>query len=155
MTSRQAPDFSLPDQDGNVKTLSDYSGKWLVLYFYPKDDTAGCTTEACKFRDERDVIAELGGADIVGVSKDSIASHKKFAEKNRLNFTLLSDPTHAMIEAYDSWKPLRFAGHSHLGIQRNTFILNPEGQIAKAYIGVNPSDHAVQIIHDLKALQSN
>jgi len=85
---QQAPDFSLPDQQGNVKTLADYAGKWLVLYFYPKDDTPGCTTEACNFRDERDAIAEFDRAEVVGISKDSVASHKKFVEKYGLNFTV-------------------------------------------------------------------
>lgn len=89
---KQAPDFSLLDQDGITHHLSDYAGKWLVLYFYPKDDTPGCTTEACNFRDERDAIAEFGNAEVVGVSKDSVKSHRKFADKHGLNFTLLSDP---------------------------------------------------------------
>lgn len=94
---KQAPNFTLPDQNGNNKSLSDYAGKWLVLYFYPKDDTLGCTTEACNFRDERRVIAELGNAEIIGISKDSVASHAKFAEKYNLDFSLLSDPEHKII----------------------------------------------------------
>lgn len=150
---KQAPDFSLQDQDGTVKTLADYAGKWLVLYFYPKDDTSGCTAEACSFRDERDEIAELGGAEIVGVSKDSVKSHKKFIEKNHLNFTLLSDPNHEMIEAYDSWKSKKFMGREYMGTERNTFIISPDGQIAKEYRGVDPKTHASQIISDLKTLQ--
>jgi peroxiredoxin Q/BCP len=151
---KQAPDFSLQDQDDTTKSLSDYAGKWLVIYFYPKDDTPGCTTEACKFRDERDAIAELGNAEVIGVSKDSVKSHKKFADKHHLNFTLLSDPDHQIIEAYDSWKLKKMMGREFMGIERNTFIINPEGQIVKEYLGVNPADHAVQIINDLKALQA-
>jgi len=151
---KPAPDFSLPDQNGSTRSLSDYAGKWLVLYFYPKDDTPGCTTEACNFRDARDVIAQLGNSEVVGVSKDSVKSHKKFLEKYGLNFTLLSDPEHKVIEAYDSWKPKKFMGREYIGTQRNTFIINPDGQIAKEYIGVDPKTHAAQIIADLKSLQA-
>lgn len=152
---QQAPDFSLQDQDGIARTLADYAGKWLVLYFYPKDNTPGCTKEACNFRDEREVIANLGNAEVVGISKDSVASHKNFAQKHNLNFTLLSDPEHATIEAYDSWKPLKFMGREYMGTKRNTFIISPDGKIAKSYIGVNPVGHAAEIIEDLKKLQSN
>jgi len=149
-----APNFSLQDQNGSLRLLSDYAGKWLVLYFYPKDDTPGCTTEACNFRDERDAIAEFGNAEVVGISKDSVASHQKFVEKYGLNFTLLSDPDHTVAEAYGSWKPKKFMGREYMGVERNTFIISPTGQIAKEYRGVNPKEHAVQIINDLKELQS-
>jgi len=151
---KQAPAFSLPDQDGTMHKLADYAGKWLVLYFYPKDDTSGCTAEACSFRDERDAIAEFGNAVVVGISKDTVRSHKKFAEKYGLNFTILSDPEHTTIEAYDSWKPKKFMGREYIGTQRNTFIINPSGQIAKEYRGVDPKKHAAQIIADLKELQT-
>lgn len=99
---RQAPDFSLPDQNGAMRTLQDYKGKWVVLYFYPKDSTPGCTTEACNFRDARDAIAEFGSAAVIGISKDSVKSHAKFADKHNINFTLLSDEDHSIIEAYGS-----------------------------------------------------
>jgi peroxiredoxin Q/BCP len=151
---QQAPDFSLPDQDGTVKTLADYAGKWLVLYFYPKDNTPGCTAEACSFRDERDAIAQFGGAEVVGVSKDSVRAHKKFIEQHHLNFTLLSDPEHVTIEAYDSWKLKKFMGREYMGIERNTFLINPTGFIAKSYRGVNPKTHAAEIIADLQKLQN-
>ena len=151
---KSSPDFSLSDQNGTVHSLKDYAGKWLVLYFYPKDDTPGCTTEACSFRDERDAIAQTGNADVVGISKDSVASHKKFMEKYHLNFTLLSDPEHKVIEAYGSWKPKKIMGREYIGTQRNTFIISPDGMIAKEYRGVNPKDPAVQIINDLKTLQA-
>ena len=150
---KPAPDFSLPDQDGTMHSLVDYAGKWLVLYFYPKDDTPGCTTEACNFRDTREVIAQLGNAEVVGISKDTVKSHRKFLDKYHLNFTLLSDPEHAVIEAYGSWKPKKFMGREYIGTQRNTFIINPDSQIVKEYIGVDPKTHAVAIINDLKALQ--
>lgn len=150
----RAPDFKLPDQDGKTHSLADYRGKWLVLYFYPKDDTTGCTAEACSFRDERKAIANLGSVEVVGVSKDSVASHKKFADKYGLDFTLLSDPEHKVIEAYDSWGPKKFMGREFLGTHRNTFIIDPDGNIAQRYDGVDPKTHAQQIIQDLKELQT-
>ncbi|HEY8999627.1 MAG TPA: thioredoxin-dependent thiol peroxidase [Candidatus Saccharimonadales bacterium] len=151
---QQAPDFSLLDQDGKQHSLHDYAGRWLVLYFYPKDNTSGCTAEACSFRDEREAIADLGNAVVIGVSKDSVASHKRFAEKHGLNFTLLSDPDHTVIEAYDSWKQKKFMGREYMGTERNTFIVSPAGAIAKKYVGVDPKSHAAQIIKDLKVLQA-
>jgi len=148
-----APGFSLKDQNDTDHSLSEYAGKWLVLYFYPKDETSGCTKEACSFRDAKDVIASEGHAVVVGVSKDSVASHQAFTAKHHLNFTLLSDPDHQVIEAYRSWGPKKFLGQEFLGTQRNTFIINPEGQIVKKYEGVDPGNHADQIISDLKTLQ--
>jgi peroxiredoxin Q/BCP len=151
---KQAPDFKLQDQNGKWHQLRDYKGRWLVLYFYPKDDTPGCTVEACSFRDERSDIEDLGNVDVVGVSSDNVNSHKKFADKHSLNFTLLADPDHQVIEAYGSWKPKSFMGKSFLGTQRNTFIISPDGSIVKEYIGVNPKDHAKVIIADLKQLMT-
>jgi peroxiredoxin Q/BCP len=152
-TMKQAPDFKLADQDGKVRSLSDYADKWLVLYFYPKDNTPGCTTEACSFRDERDAIAEYGNATVVGISKDSVESHKKFIDKHKLNFTLLSDESHETIEAYDSWGPKKFMGREYIGISRNTFIIDPKGKIVKEYLGVDPKKHVTEIIKDLQELQ--
>lgn len=146
---KQAPDFRLSDQDGVVRSLGDFCGRWLVLYFYPKDDTPGCTEEACNFRDARDEIADY--AAVVGVSKDSVGSHKKFVDKYHLNFILLSDPEHAVIEAYDSWKPKRFIAKDFIGTQRNTFIIDPDGN---EYTGVDPQTHAAEIIYDLQRLQT-
>jgi peroxiredoxin Q/BCP len=151
----KAPDFRLKDQDDTEHTLSNYTGKWLVLYFYPKDDTPGCTTEACSFRDARSLIAELGNAEVVGISKDTVKSHKKFAEKHNLDFTLLSDPTHETIEAYGSWQAKKFMGREYMGTQRNTFIISPDGRIAKKYEGVDPQKHVAQILEDLKQLQTS
>lgn len=150
---KTAPDFSLQDQDDKTHNLKDYQGKWVVLYFYPKDDTPGCTTEACNFRDERDAIAEFGNATVIGISKDTVKSHKKFAEKHDLNFTLLSDPEHEVIEAYGSWGPKKFMGREFLGVHRDTYIISPEGKIAKTYKGVDPKKHAAEIIKDLGELQ--
>ncbi|MGF7229506.1 MAG: thioredoxin-dependent thiol peroxidase [Candidatus Saccharibacteria bacterium] len=150
----KAPDFSLIDQDGIVHSLKDYAGKWVVLYFYPKDGTSGCTTEACSFRDERSAIAEMGNAEIIGVSKDSVASHKKFAEKHGLDFALLSDPDHTTIEAYGAWGPRTFMGREYFGTHRNTYIIDDKGNIVKKYEGVDPKKHALEIIKDLRQLQA-
>ena len=151
----KAPDFRLKDQNGTEHALDDYTGKWLVLYFYPMDGTPGCTKEACSFRDARSAIAEFGNAEVVGISKDSTASHRKFADKHDLDFTLLSDPDHTVIEAYGSWDPKSFWGKKFLGTKRDTFIISPTGEIAKEYRGVDPNDHAAQIIADLKVLQNS
>lgn len=149
----KAPNFNLQDQDGKTHSLADYSGKWVVLYFYPRDDTPGCTTEACSFRDARSVIAELGNAEVIGISKDTVKSHKKFTEKHGLNFTLLSDPDHTTIEAFGAWGPRKFMGREFMGTHRNTYIINPDGIIVKEYKGVDPKKHVQDIIDDLRSLQ--
>ena len=141
----QAQDFTLQDQNGTMRSLKDYAGKWLVLYFYPEDDTPGCTTEACNFRDVREVIAELGNAEVVGISKDTVESHKNFVDKYNLTLTLLSDVKHTTMKAYGSWGVMM--------AKRDTYIIDPKGQIAKEYKSVDPSEHAAQIIEDLKLLQ--
>lgn len=151
---KKAPNFELLDQDDKLHKLSDYKNKWLVVYFYPKDDTPGCTTEACDFRDARDALAEFGNANVVGISKDSVKSHKKFADKHKLNFTLLSDPDHLVIEAFGAWGPKKFMGREFLGIKRNTYIVNPNGYIVKEYENVTPKTHVGLLLKDLKELQS-
>lgn len=149
---KKAPEFSLPDQNGKLRTLKEFAGRWIVLYFYPKDNTPGCTKEACNFRDERDAIAEYGNAVVIGVSKDSVESHAKFAEKHNINFTLLSDTDHKTIEAYGAWKETHILGVTKGAIKRNTYLISPDGMIAKEYVGVNPVTHAAQIIKDLQEL---
>lgn len=144
-----APDFSLTDQDGNTKTLQDFAGKWLVVYFYPKDDTPGCTTEACSLRDANDELIARGAV-VVGISKDDQDSHRKFKAKHKLNFTLLSDPSGKTIEAYGAWGPKMFG---KVGIQRKTFIINPQGEIVKTYGRVTPLGHGDKVIADLSNLQ--
>lgn len=151
---QKAPNFKLQDQNGNYKTLNDYAGKWLVLYFYPKDDTPGCTTEACNFRDERDAIAEFCNAEIIGISKDSVKKHANFVKKHNLNFTLLSDPTHGIIEAYGAWGLKKFMGREFIGIHRNTYIIDPSGNIVKEFNNVDPKKHASEIIAVLKNFQN-
>src|SRR3990167_1888501 len=118
----QAPDFKLPDQEGQNHSLSDYQGKWLVLYFYPKDFTPGCTKEACAFRDISQEF-DKKRVKIIGISKDTVALHKKFAEKYRLNFPLLADPKHQVIEAYGAWGKKKFMGREFFGTLRNTFLI--------------------------------
>lgn len=152
---KPAPDFSLEDQNGKTRTLKSYTGKWVVLYFYPKDDTPGCTTEACNFRDERESIATLGNAEVIGISKDSVKSHKKFADKYSLNFTLLSDESLDTIKAYNAWGERSMYGRKYTGIIRSTVIVDPYGNIVKEYPEVDPKKHAVEIINDLKTLQNS
>ena len=143
----KAPDFSLPDADGVTRTLADYKGKWVILYFYPRDNTPGCTKEACTFRDHIQEFTKRGVA-IVGVSGDSVASHKKFADKYHLNFTLLSDESLDMIKAYKAWGEKKFMGRTFSGILRMTYLINPKGEIAKVYEKVNPLLHSSEILHD-------
>lgn len=146
----KAPDFHLQDHTGTQRSLTDFAGSWLVLYFYPKDDTPGCTTEACSFRDARDDLASLG-AQIVGVSKDAVSDHEKFMAKYKLNFTLLSDPTGATINAYGAWGKKMFGRE---GILRKTFIINPQGEIVKVFGRAIPAGHGDQVVEALKALQT-
>ena len=144
----QAPDFSLPDQNGTIHTLNQYAGKWVIIYFYPKDSTPGCTKEACNFRDGRQVL-EDAGAVVLGISKDSVASHKKFADAHKLNFTLLSDTETDTIQAYGAWAKKKFMGREYMGINRNTYLIDPSGKIVKTYEGVNPLTHVGEVLKDL------
>lgn len=145
----KAPDFSLKDGDGKTRSLSDYAGKWLVVYFYPKDDTPGCTTQACSLRDARDDIVGLG-AEIVGISKDEPSSHEKFKAKYSLNFTLLSDPDGQVINLYGAWGKKMFGRE---GILRKTFIIDPAGNVQKVYGRATPLGHGEKVFEDLKRLK--
>jgi thioredoxin-dependent peroxiredoxin len=146
-----APAFSLPDQQGKVHSLSDYAGRWLVVYFYPKDMTPGCTTEACSFRDNYPQLKQK--ASIVGVSADSSKSHQKFADKHSLPFPLLSDESKDIIKAYQAWGPKKFMGREFLGTHRISYLVNPQGNIAKVYPKVNPKTHVEEVLQDLDTLQ--
>ena len=144
----KAPNFSLQDQNNITHTLSDYEGQWVVLYFYPKDDTPGCTTQACDFRDAvKRIIASK--AVVFGLSLDSVASHKLFAEKYNLPFSLLADETGEVSELYDSLRKL--LGYA----KRNTFIVDPKGNIAKIYLSVDPKTHSEMVLSDLSSLQKS
>jgi peroxiredoxin Q/BCP len=147
-----APNFTLPDQSGKEHTLEDYRGRWVVLYFYPKDLTPGCTTEACNFRDEFTDFQSLDAA-IFGVSKDSIKRHQKFAEKYQLPFTLLSDESGEVCEKYEVWKEKSLYGKSFMGIVRTTYLINPDGKIAKIYPTVKVKDHVNEVLNDLETLK--
>lgn len=143
-----APTFSLPDQDGLTHTLEQYKGKWVILYFYPKDDTPGCTKEACNFQANIHEFQKKN-IQILGVSKDSVKSHKKFADKFHLTFPLLSDPQATTIKDYNAWGEKKFMGRTFEGILRNTYLINPQGEIEKTYEKVNPLTHASDILKDI------
>ena len=145
----KAPNFTLSDQNSIQHQLSDYEGSWVILYFYPKDDTPGCTTQACDFRDAvKRIIASK--SNVFGVSLDSVESHKRFADKNKLPFSLLSDESGEVSEAYDSLNNFM----SFKSAKRNTFIIDPDGKIAKIYISVKPSTHSQMVLNDLNQLQN-
>lgn len=150
-TPYPAPTFTLPDENGMMRSLSDYRGKWLVLYFYPKDNTPGCTIESCALRDARDDIAALG-AEIVGVSRDDASSHDKFKASHNLSFHLLSDPDIGTIRAYGAWGKKQFGIE---GALRKTFIIDPHGQVVKAFGRVTPVGHGHQVAAALKELQAS
>jgi len=144
-----APGFHLQDQNGDWHDLSDYDGTWLAVYFYPKDDTPGCTTEACNFRDNIYAFKAID-AEVIGISVDDVDSHKEFSDKYKLPFVILADPEGSTAEAYGvlrDWKLLQIAS-------RQSFIINPQGQIAKHYEDVDPDTHTDQVLEDLKALMA-
>jgi thioredoxin-dependent peroxiredoxin len=151
LLNKKAPNFSLLDQDGTVHSLSEYNGKWLLIYFYPKDDTPGCTKEACGFRD---VAGEYKKKqiEVVGISKDSVESHKKFADKYHLSFTLLSDESKEIINAYGAWGEKKFMGKVFDGVKRISFIIGPDQMIKKEYEKVDVFAHAQEILKDIEAL---
>jgi peroxiredoxin Q/BCP len=149
-TGVQAPVFSLKDQSGKLQRLEDYRGKWVVLYFYPKDDTPGCTEQACKFRDDMMQITALG-AQVLGISVDDSASHAKFAAKYNLPFPLLADEGGSVAKAYGAFSDWGLFGIA----KRYTFLIDPHGKIAKTYLKVDTSKHSADIIADLKQLQKN
>ncbi|HMJ73506.1 MAG TPA: thioredoxin-dependent thiol peroxidase [Solirubrobacterales bacterium] len=148
-----APDFTLPDQDGEELTLSSLRGETVVLYFYPRADTPGCTTQACGVRD-RGGDYEAAGARVVGVSPDEVAAVKKFAEKFDLDFTLLADADHAVAERYGAWVEKSMYGKKYMGVQRATFLIDPDGKIAKVFPKVSPKTHDDIVLGALKELAS-
>ena len=140
-----APDFELSDETGVMRKLSDFRGKPVVLYFYPKDDTPGCTTEACNFRDDYSAY-EKTGVVILGVSPDSVKSHVKFKQKFGLPFPLLADEDHKACELYDVWALKKFMGREYMGVLRTTFLIDADGQIMHVFEKVKPADHSAELL---------
>ncbi len=149
----KAPNFRLPDQDGTEHTLGEVKGQWALIYFYPKDDTPGCTKEACGIRDAFPKFKKLG-LTVFGVSVDSVKKHAKFVEKYQLPFTLLADEQKEMVEAYGVWGKKKFMGREYMGTNRVSFLIDPKGKIAKVYPQVKPELHADEVLADVKALQA-
>ncbi len=145
-----APDFELPDETGTPRRLSDYRGKPVVLYFYPKDDTPGCTKEACSFRDDYSEY-EKAGVVILGISPDSPKSHAKFKEKYNLPFTLLADEEHRVCELYGAWGRKKFMGREYDGVLRTTYLIGPDGTILKVFPDVKPEGHSQEVLAALEA----
>ena len=150
---KKAQAFTLPDQNGETHSLSDYLGKKVILYFYPKDNTAGCTKQACGFAERYPQIQEEGAV-VLGVSKDSVRSHKNFETKYNLPFTLLSDPEHQVIEAYDAWKEKKNYGKVYMGIVRTTYLIDEEGVIVKAMDKVKAADNPQQMLEELQGTKA-
>ena len=144
----KAPEFSLPDQNGSIHTLSQYAGKKVILYFYPKDNTPGCTKQACGFSDLYPQFLEKGAV-VLGVSKDSVQSHKKFGEKYHLSFPILSDPELTVIQAYGVWQEKKNYGKVSMGIVRTTYLIDEDGIIVKAYGKVKAAENPVQMLEEL------
>lgn len=144
----KAPDFELPDQNGDMHKLSDYRGKKVILYFYPKDNTSGCTKQACGFSDRLPQFTEKGAV-VLGVSKDTVASHKKFEEKQGLAFTLLADPERKVIEAYDVWKEKKNYGKVSMGVVRTTYLIDEDGVIIRANDKVKAAEDPEKMLNVL------
>ena len=144
----QAPDFTLPDQDGREHSLSDYRGQKVVLYFYPRDNTSGCTKQACAFGELYPQFQEKGAV-VLGVSKDTVASHKKFQQKYGLPFTLLSDPELGVLQAYDVWKEKKLYGKVSMGVVRTTYLIDEQGVIVKTFGKVKAADNPAQMLAEL------
>ena len=145
----KAPSFSLQDSEGKAHSLENYQGKTIVLYFYPKDDTPGCTKEACSFRDNYAAFKEAG-IEIIGISPDTVASHQKFSEKYDLPFTLLADPDHKVCEAYEVWGKKKSFGREYEGVFRTTFIIGPDGTIKQVFENVKPSEHSQEVLAEIE-----
>lgn len=152
LLNKKAPDFKLPDQDQAFRSLADYKGRYVLLYFYPKDMTPGCTTEAQCFRDKLNDLKSLG-VQVLGVSADDVESHKKFVEMHGLNFPLLADVSKEVIEKYGAWGEKSMYGKKYMGIMRESFLIDKNGVVIKHYAKVKPEEHAEEVIRDVKVLK--
>lgn len=146
-----APQFILPDQTGKKRALADYQGKWVLLYFYPKDNTPGCTKESCGIRDNFPKFNKMK-TEILGISADSVKSHEKFSAKYRLPFALLADESKGVVKKYGVYVKKKLMGREYMGIKRTSFLINPQGKIAKIYENVKPETHAEEVLRDLNSL---
>ncbi len=144
----QAPAFSLPDQGGNAVSLDDFKGRKLIVYFYPKDDTPGCTAEACQFNDNLGAF-DRAGVPVVGISPDDAASHRRFQEKYGLRFPLLSDLDHGVLEAYGAWGEKKLYGRTSVGVIRSTFLVDEQGRVERAWYNVKADGHAAKVLAEV------
>jgi peroxiredoxin Q/BCP len=148
-----APSFDLETDRGDRVSLDGLIGRWVVLYWYPKDDTPGCTTEACEIRDNFAILS--GEAEVLGASPDSVKSHQKFRDKFSLPFPLLADAEHQVADAYGVWGPKKFMGREYMGVDRTTFIIGPDGRIARVFAKVKPAGHALELLEALRDLKKS
>lgn len=148
---QKAPAIKLPDQNGEMHELKDYLGQWVLVYFYPKDDTPGCTQEACMLRDNFPKFKKMKAV-VLGISIDSVKKHEKFAAKYELPFTLLADENKEVVEKYGVWAEKSMYGRKYMGTLRTSFLIDPKGKIAKIYAGVKPAQHAEEVLTDLQTL---
>lgn len=151
LENKKAPAIKLPDENGDIRSLGDYLGQYVLLYFYPRDMTPGCTVEAELFRDKKRQLTSLD-VQVIGISCDNVASHKKFKDKYKLNFPLLADEDKKIVEKYGVWVEKSMYGKKYMGIQRDSFLIDPKGKIIKYYEKVKPKEHAQQVIDDVKEL---
>lgn len=152
LEGKKAPNIKLLNQDGESVSIKDYLGQYTIVYFYPKDLTPGCTTESCQFRDHLNDFKKLK-VQVIGISCDTVASHKKFADKYELNFDLLADTEKEVVNAYGVWTEKSMYGKKYMGIQRDSFLIDPEGKIVKHYIKVKPQEHVQEVLQDIEELR--
>lgn len=152
LLGKKAPAIKLQDQSGEIVNLQDFKGSYVIIFFYPKDMTPGCTTEACSFKDNMAKLTKLG-VQILGISCDDVTKHEKFSDKYKLKYPLLADVDKAVVAKYGVWVEKNMYGKKYMGIQRDSFLIDPQGKIVKHYIKVKPGEHVAQVIKDIKELQ--
>ncbi|MDA0772841.1 MAG: thioredoxin-dependent thiol peroxidase [Cyanobacteria bacterium] len=152
LLGKKAPAIKLQDQSGEIVNLQDFKGSYVIIFFYPKDMTPGCTTEACSFKDNMAKLTKLG-VQILGISCDDVTKHEKFSDKYKLKYPLLADVDKEVVAKYGVWVEKNMYGKKYMGIQRDSFLIDPQGKIVKHYIKVKPAEHVAQVIKDVKELQ--